>query len=159
MTTEQRKQKQRQLMMLLNRLGIDNDTRHDLVYSWTNGRTSSSRLLTDDELVNLVWKFQNDLNSRNTSMYVESEKRKKRSTVLAIAQRCGIHEGTSFDRFNRFMLERSILQKDLYKYNLEELDELIKQFRGIERNYDRSAKTPGTKAYNHAHGFADVSVN
>lgn len=146
-------------MTLLNRQGIDNDDRHDLVYTWTNGRTKSTRDLTDDELINLVWKFENDSRMRNASAMAELEKKKKRATVLAIAQRCGIHEGTSFDKFNRFMLNKSIHKKELYKYSIDELDELIKQFRGLERNYQRSAQNAGTKAYNHAHGFADMSFN
>ena len=146
-------------MTLLNRMGIDNEQRHELVYSWTNGRTSSTTKLTDDELINLTWKFQNDFQARNSSAIIEGEKRKKRSTVLAIAQRCGIHTGTDFVKFNQFMLNKSVHKKELHKYNLEELDELIKQFRGLERNYSRSASTPGTKAYNHAHGFADMSAN
>jgi predicted DNA binding protein len=159
MNNTARRQKQRQFMMLLNRLGIDNDQRHQLVFAWTNGRTSSSRELTDNELADLVLKLQNDMQTANTQAIIAAHVREKRSVVLAIAQRCGIHSGTSFDRFNRFMLERSILKKELRKYTLTELDELIKQFRGIERNYNTSAANPGTKAWSHAHGWGEMSDN
>jgi hypothetical protein len=159
MTEQQLKQKRRQLMTILNRMNIDEETRHELVYSWTKGRTSSTRELTPDELINLVWKLNNDATMRNAKAAVELQKKQKRSTVLAIAQRCGIHEGTSFVQFNSFMLNKSIHKKEMFKFTINELDELIKQFRAIERNYSRSAQNAGTKAYNHAHGFANVSNN
>lgn len=152
--------KHRELMTLLGKLGIDEEQRHELIYSWTGGRTSSSKELFRDEMANLVWKLQNDFHFKtNLSPLMEVERRDKRSQVLAIAQRCGIHEGTSFDKFNTFMLNRSIFKKELHKYTLLELDELIKQFRGLEQNYRASATHAGTKAYNRERGFADLSNN
>lgn len=147
-------------MTLLSKMGMTEDQRHELVYSWTTGRTSSTTKLYDDELQELIQKLENDFAApQGASPRVELEKRKKRSRVLAIAQRCGIHEGTGFEKFNRFMLNRSIYKKELHLYNLDELDELIRQFRGLEQNYLASASHAGTKAYNHAHGFADISDN
>ena len=148
-------------MALLSKMGMnDKERRHELIYDFTGGRTSSSRDLYDSELRDLVWKLQNDFGYRSqVGVRLEMEKKKKRSVVLAIAQRCGIHEGTSFEKFNRFMLDRSRFKKRLSGHSLEELDELIKQFRGLERNYERSAANPGTKAYSHSRGFAGVSNN
>jgi len=79
--------------------------------------------------------------------------------VLTIAQRVGIHEGTNFDKFNAFMETRSILKKRLSKYTLDELDELIKQFRGLEANFQKSAEKAGTKAWNKVNGFNQISDN
>ncbi|PTN08060.1 hypothetical protein C8N47_111100 [Mangrovibacterium marinum] len=152
--------KHRKLMTLLTKLGMDKDQRHELIYSWTGGRTSSSKELYSDEMANLIWKLENDFNFKtNLNPLMEVERRNKRSQVLAIAQRCGIHEGTSFEKFNSFMLNRSILKKELHKYSLLELDDLIKQFRGLEQNYRSSASHAGTKAYNRERGFNDLSSN
>lgn len=153
------KTKIRQLMTIFSRLRIDTEMRHEIVYNYTNGRTSSTRQLTAEELEGLVSRFQKELQSISNAANHELEKKKKRSIVLAIAQRCGIHGGTSFDKFNSFMVNKSIYKKELYKYTMEELDELIKQFRGLERNYKRSAESVGTKAYNHARGWAEISTN
>lgn len=159
MKQEQTKTKIRQLMAIFSRLGINDEMRHDIVHNYTNGRTNSTRQLSESELNGLMWRFQSQLQSVNNSAVQELERKQKRSTVLAIAQRCGIHSGTSFDKFNSFMMNKSVHKKELHKYTLEELDELIKQFRGLERNYRRSAEQVGTKAYNHAHGWAEVSTN
>ncbi len=150
----------RKLMTLLSKLHFDDEMRHELIYSWTSGRTSSSKGLKNDELSNLIWKLENDFHfSSNLTPLLQIEKRKKQSQVLAIAQRVGIHQGTDFEGFNRFMLNKSVKKKELYKYNLEELDELIRQFRNIEQNYRASAERPGTKAYNREMGFSEVSGN
>jgi len=150
--------KHRQLMAILTKKGFDADSRHELVYSYTQGRTKSTRELYDLELTDLV----NQLNKVEQTSNHLAEKmalKEKRAIVLAIAQRTGIHEGTNFDKFNAFMEARSILKKRLNKYTLDELDQLIKQFRGLEANFQKSAENAGTKAWNKANGFNQLSNN
>lgn len=152
----------RHLMALLTKAGIDNDTRHELVYSWTNGRTESTRDLSEGELADLVWKIENDHSfssnlKRTAGAIKELAIKEKRSTVLAIAQRTGIHEGTSFEKFNHWMETRSILKKRLGKYTFEELDELVKQMHALEANYKASAEKAGTKAWYKHYGLASPS--
>lgn len=159
MNEQQTKQKRRQLMTILHRMGIDDDTRHEMVYAWTKGRTKSTTQLTFNELNDLVWKLNNDATMRNAKANIELQVKQKRSVVLAIAQRCGIHGGTDFEAFNSFMLKRSVYKKSLYKYDLSELEDLIKQFRSLEQNYKQSASKFGTRAYNHAHGWANINEN
>jgi hypothetical protein len=151
-------------MAILNKQGYDSDARHDLIYSFTEGRTISTRDLFDIELNELV----NQLNGADPHRCLSAEQSKaglqialkeKRAIVLAIAQRTGIHEGTNFDKFNAFMEARSILKKGLNKYNIDELDDLIKQFRGLEANFNKSADNAGTKAWNKANGFSQISEN
>lgn len=139
-------------MTVLSKSRIDEDSRHDLVYSWTSGRTASTKELYDREMDDLIWKISNDFNFRNQlNPNLEIERRNKRATVLAIAGRVGFFpEGSSnFVAFNSFMVNNSILKKRLEKYLLDELDALIKQFRAIEANYNKSADQPGTKAWHH----------
>ncbi|WP_123891990.1 MULTISPECIES: hypothetical protein [Chryseobacterium] len=82
-----------------------------------------------------------------------------RSNILTLATRLGIKEADSWDKFNQWMLERSICKKKLNDYSLEELKELQIQFRGIESNYERSAQTPGTKAWFHKNKLIPPSIN
>jgi len=145
-------------MAILTKKGFDADSRHELVYSFTDGRTKSTRDLYDLELTDLV----NQLNKIEQASSQLNEKialKEKRAIVLAIAQRTSIHEGTNFDKFNAFMETRSILKKRLSKYSLIELEDLIKQFRGLEANFQKSAEKAGTKAWNKTNGFSQISTN
>lgn len=149
----------RRLMALLTRAKINEDARHDLVYSWTKGRTASSRELTESEIKDLIWKFENHFDAPAVTLYVESEMKRRRSIVLTMATETGIKEPNDFASFNRFMLSRSVYKKDLRKYTLTELDELIIQFRGLERNFNTSATHPGTKAWYKANGMPVPTEN
>lgn len=154
--------KHRKLMTLLGKAGIDNDTRHDMVYSWTSGRTASTKELFDREVDDLIWKITNDFTFRNElNPHLEIERRNKRATVLAIAGRVGFfpNGSSNFETFNSFMLSGSILKMHLGKYKLDELDQLIKQFRAIEKNYDKSAEQPGTKAWHHKNKLPKAGDN
>lgn len=149
----------RRMMALFAKARITEDMRHDLVYAWTNGRTNSSSKLDLSEMRDLCWKLENNFDAPATVMYLEAERKKLRAIVLKIATDTGIKEPSDFVKFNRFMKEYSILKKDLHKYTLEELHDLVKQFRGLERNYERSSQQPGTKAWHHAAGFPIPAEN
>ena len=97
------------------------------------------------------------VNKENTEVLLV--KKKLRSRVLAIATRTGIHDTNDWDKFNCFMLHNSICKKSLNLYDLEELEELVKQFRALERNYKKSAEKAGTKAWAHQFGFPSTSKN
>ncbi|WP_413533679.1 hypothetical protein [Empedobacter brevis] len=85
--------------------------------------------------------------------------RDKRSIVLTIATRTGIKDADCWIKFNNWMLNCSVLKKELHKYNSDELDKLIKQFRGLEANYCKSATKTGTKAWMHKNKFQPLSQN
>lgn len=95
----------------------------------------------------------------NNSLEVEILMRNKRSTVLAIATRTGIKKVNSWDEFNEWMKTKSVLKKDLHRYDFDELDQLIRQFRALESNFDKSAKKPGTKAWHQKNGLPQASFN
>jgi hypothetical protein len=150
----------RKLMTLCSKYGIDEKQRHELIYAWTSGRTESSTGLLAYELDELCEKLEREYKFRaNIDANTELEKKSKRSIVLTIAQRTGIHDPNDWNKFNRFMLNSSILKKKLNSYELDELDDLIKQFRGLERNYAKSAAKAGTKAYFHAKGLPFILPN
>lgn len=158
------KDKHRKLMTLLNKAGIDNETRHELVYAWTDGRTNSTRGLSRAELDDILWKLENDKMfssniKRSANAMLEMAIKQKRSVVLTVAQKVGIHEGSNFDKFNAFMESRSILKKRLAKYTFEELGELIKQFKSIEANFEKSKDKSFNKAWHQHHNIPELSNN
>lgn len=142
--------KHRTLMTCLGKAGIDNETRHDLVSGWTNGRTTSSKLMTEAEMDTVIRNMTRTSQGINKDVAaLQLAKRDKRAVVLAIAGRVGFFpDGSSnFDYFNGWMRAKSTLKKDLWKYSFDELDKLLIQFRGIEAHFEASAKVPGTKAW------------
>lgn len=145
----------KQLMTLMSRAGIDNETRRDIVFRFTNGRTQSTRQLTQRELDFLVSRFQDDF----TTPEVEMEMRRKRSVVLTLATRTGIKHPENWHRFNNWMLKNSVLKKRLMDYDYYELDVLMRQFRALEANYKASAEKPGTKAWYAVNGLEKPGFN
>lgn len=160
------KSKHIQLMTLMNKAGINEPAdRHDLVRAWTCGRTESSKQLSDNELNDLIWKLQNDYafatNHKKTISALElNALKEKRSVVLAIAQRVGIHTGTDFDNFNKWMKNSSVLHKKLTAYTYDELcTQLLPQMHRISENYERSAAHAGTKAWHRKYGIPEAGDN
>ncbi len=142
-------------MTLINRAGIKEDLRREMIYNATSGRTRSVRELTHKEMDAICASLQ----EKAAATGLDIEMRKKRSIVLTIATRTGIKEPDSWSKFNLWMKNKSIFKKELHAYDYEELDQLIRQFRGIEANFDRSAKKVGTKAWHHATGIPNINNN
>ncbi|AXG70458.1 hypothetical protein KORDIASMS9_02698 [Kordia sp. SMS9] len=150
----------KKLMTLLSKRNIDEKKRHELVYAFTNGRTKSTKDLIQKEINDLCWKLENEFQFYTyIDPYLEAFKKKKRSVVLAIASEVGIKEPNSWSSFNSFMKKSSVHKKALSKYDLEQLDDLIRQFKAIENNYKKSAKKSGTKAWSHSLGLPQISSN
>lgn len=139
----------RALMTVLNKLGVDDDQRKDLIADYTNGRTSSARGLYGRELTELVTRLNGMLPETQGNAQRELLMKKKRSAVLSIATRVGIHNTADWKKFNNWMLQRSILKKPLHLYDIKELDDLLKQMYALQGNYERSANKPLTRAWWH----------
>ena len=123
----------RKLMTLFSKLGIDDDTRHHIIWQYTGGRTFSTKELNENELIQLINRMQEDR---------EDRVRRLRSTILDIATRTGIHDPSDWEKFNRFMLIRSVLKKPFPEYSYKELKQLLRQFRGIEAHNKRAERNP-----------------
>ena len=85
--------------------------------------------------------------------------KRKRSVILTIATNTGIKEANDWKKFNQFMKSSSILKKELHAYSYTELDDLSKQFRKLEANYNNSKEKVGNKAWHHATGIPKTSSN
>jgi hypothetical protein len=143
----------RRMMQLFTKQHMPDDLRHDLINAWTGGRTSSTKDLELSEMKDLIFKLETNFDAPSAALYLESERKKLRAVVLKIATDTGIKEPTDFVRFNSFMKNYSILKKEMHKYTLDELQDLVKQFRGLERHYRASSQQPGTKAWYHSAGL------
>ncbi len=142
-------------MTLLGKAGIKDDLKKEMVYNFTNGRTESVRDLTPNELK----KFCNELSNKCQSADQELIMKRMRSTVLDLATKTGIKEPNSWEKFNSWMKSTSILKKELHAYTLEELTALIKQFRGLNSNFERSAQKTGTKAWYQQNNIPQPGIN
>lgn len=145
----------KQVMTLLGQQGIKDETRHEMVYEFTNGRTTSIADLSPRELQQFCDRLQQKCNSADQEILM----RQKRSVVLTIATRTGIKEADSWSKFNLWMNNSSIFKKPLNSYSFEELDQLIRQFRGLESNFKSSAAKAGTKAWHQKTGIPRPSEN
>ena len=147
-------------MTILTQIGFDQQQRHELIYNWTTGRTKSTKDLKPKELNDLYWKLVSD--HKFTSKVEADNKelmKKKRSIVLSIATKVGIHDTNNWEIFNQFMLNSSVFKKPLKYYKIDELDALIRQFRSIKANYNQSAKKIGTKAFHHKYNIPVINPN
>ncbi len=150
----------RKLITLLSKGGFDEQTRHDLIYTFTKGRTRSTRDLTLTEVKALCSRMEGSfVFVKNIDAYTEIARKKKRSIVLKIATKTGIHDINDWSVFNGFMLRSSIYKKQLNAYKLEELDALIQQFRALESNFNRSARKVGTKAHSRKFNLPNIVLN
>lgn len=149
----------KQLMTLFSKSGIDEQSRREVIYRFTNGRTQSVRDLNLQELKGLCSKLSSRNFIKNVEPNTELLKKKKRSIVLKLATKVGIHNTENWENFNHFMLHSSILKKQLNAYQLDELDQLIRQFRAIEENFERSARKVGTKAHSHKYQLPHLYMN
>lgn len=138
------------LMALLNKLGYTDELRHELIYNFTEGRTHSTTEITPVERQELCIRLQSLISQ--TTVNKEDELRNRRSQVLAVATRLGIKQAAGWDGFNRFMLRNSVHKKNLYRYTLAELKDLLRQLHTMEHHQQQSAQHAGTKAWYEKHG-------
>ncbi|MRI64609.1 hypothetical protein EDM00_11525 [Ornithobacterium rhinotracheale] len=119
------------------------------VSAMSDGRTTLLEELNEKEL-NLLLKCyapKPNINDYVTHLEIEDEKKRLRSIVLKIATKIGVHNPESWEPFNQFMLKSSILHKPLKDYDLEELKELVKQFKSMERKEEAYRKVAGSKPW------------
>jgi len=125
-------------------------------------RTTNIDELTEQEL-NDIYKifFPNQPSLMQKVVQAEHNEliRSHRSICLTIATRIGLKDPDSWDNFNNWMLNSSILKKRLNDYTLVELQSLERQLRSAESNFQASAEKPGNKAWYQKNGFPVPSKN
>ena len=124
-------------------------------------RTCQLLEATDEELNNLYHRFCHTPNYKAIAedLLNESEVKRLRSIILADAQVMGILKQNNWVYFNKFMKERSPLKKFLRDYTLEELPELVRQFKSMRTKFEKVAVKVGSKQWYILFGIAEPSMN
>lgn len=126
--------------VLLNQMGLI-DNKAELVYSFSNGRVTSTKELTMEEAGFFI---------RHLSNYDPLEK--MRSKVFALAYEAKIIWGDSpadkkmnFIKLNNFLKERGAVKKDINKMAKPELIKTVNQFQQILRHNETSRSNKSIK--------------
>lgn len=124
-------------------------------------RTSHLLEATDEELQALYHRFCYTPNYQAiaTDLLNETEVKRLRSIILADAQAMGILKQNNWAYFNKFMKERSLLKKFLREYTLDELPELVRQFKSMRTKFEKAAVKVGSKQWHTLFGIAEPSMN
>lgn len=110
-------------------------------------RTTDIDELMPDELKVLYETFFPDAQRMLKVVMNQQRLKELRSIVLKDAQYLGLYTPNSWERFNRFMIERSPLKKRLTAYKEDEFEALIKQLKSMRTKFDKESKQMGTKAW------------
>lgn len=113
------------------------ENKREMVSSFTNGRSDSSKDLTHDEAAEL-------LRSLNDYKPKEDPRDKMIRSIIAMAREMGVvsresRVGTNgviewksnYDKLNEWMLTKSTCKKPLREYTYAELPKLVTQYRAI----------------------------
>jgi len=126
-----------QLHGLLGRLGIDTDTKQDLVYSYSGGREVSSKGLLYHECQALI----NCLLARTkgAAWSESSPENKMRRKILSICHEMRwkdeITDNIDWKRLNEWLKKYGYLHKKFNDYTALELPKLINQFESLLNHY------------------------
>lgn len=105
-----------------NALGFTDENRADLVYEHTNGRTSSLKELTDDELKDIT---------RLLEIRFDDRRRGRRSIVLNLLQKMGVRT-CHWSEVDRVCMDPRIAGKKFAHLTIEELDATAIRLRAIQ---------------------------
>ena len=140
----------KRLHALLNELGLK-ETKPELVYQVSNGRTASSKELGVDEAAALITHLSDKLPKKERSP-IEIRCDQMRKKVFSLFRSMGyIYGDTEADRkMNQTIIYAMIkkigyLKKDLNKYTFDELPKLVSQVEGMSRNNNKAAAITAVK--------------
>lgn len=122
-------------------------------------RTTDIDELTPEELKSMYELFFPSKEEQLQKIQEQNRIRELRSIVLKEAQYLGLYTPNSWERFNRFMTERSPLKKRLTAYKESEFPVLIKQLKSMRTKFDQSAKQIGTKEWSRKFGLPEQTMN
>jgi len=113
---------------LLARTGLMS-YKEDMLASYGVESTLDLELWELDELINKLRQQESEQKREH-----DAELRNLRSTILTILQRMGIYQDNgSWERVNKYLMNPRISGKVLYRHTADEMRELIRKLRTIER--------------------------
>lgn len=117
----------RRLHAIYRARGIDGETKRQMLLELTDGRTDSTKGLTDREAVYLCGYLNGQSQDTDTE---RAMLRRRRSGVLARMQRYGV-DTTDWERVDAFCLDPRIAGKRFYNLDAGELLDLIAKLERI----------------------------
>jgi hypothetical protein len=130
----------KKLYALLKQSGM-HDSRKDLVYSYSSGRTDNSAELTDKEIKSLIDHLQQitqpqEKKTRDVESY-KGDRMRKRILSLCYEIEWITYSPSKrrmvvdFERLDAWMIKSSYLHKSMNKYSFKELKKLVSQFESM----------------------------
>ena len=114
--------------------GDREDLKETLVSSYTNGRTTSLREMTEAEYKIMCAALEQKVNPDARALYIQERKR-RRSSALHQLQLYGV-DTTDWNKVNAFCEQPRIAGKPFRDLDCEELEALTRKMRAIIRKRD-----------------------
>ena len=116
-------------------VGDREDMKESLVSSYTNGRTTSLREMTEAEYKTMCAALEQKVNPDARALYIQERKR-RRSSALHQLQLYGV-DTTDWSKVNAFCEQPRIAGKPFRDLDCEELEALTRKMRAIIRKRDK----------------------
>lgn len=131
-------QTNKKLYALIAQLGIDNDTKIDMVLSMSNGRTEHSSELSESEAQRLIDILESNIGKEQRKLAELSQQ--LRRNVFKLMYDIGLinsnmEANEKLEYINNWINGKLKLNKDLNALTFDELTSLIKQLQAVRRNY------------------------
>jgi len=131
-------QTNKKLYALIGQLGIDNDTKIDMVLSMSNGRTEHSSELSENEAQRLIDILESNIGKKQRKLSELSQQ--LRRNVFKLMYDIGLINSNmeadeKLEYINNWINGKLNLNKDLNALTFDELTSLIKQLQAVRRNY------------------------
>lgn len=121
------------LHVMISKLGLQ-ELKEEIVYQFTAGRTSSSKLMSFNEARQLIMSLSKD-----------DPRERMKGLIFSLAYKTGLIYGeTDLDKklnsikLNGFLLERGAIKKELNKMTYDELAITRRQFQAMLKNTQKS---------------------
>jgi hypothetical protein len=133
----------KRLYALIAQLGIDENTKQDMVLSMTKGRTMHTSEMTDFEARGLIIKLTTITNSANRKLNELNQQ--LRRNVFKLMYDIGLINTDmssieKLDYINNWITNKLKINKDLNTLNFDELTSFIRQLQAVRRNYIKCSK-------------------
>lgn len=115
-------------------VGDREDMKESLVSSYTNGRTTSLREMSEAEYKTMCAALEQKVNPNARALYIQERKR-RRSSALHQLQLYGV-DTTDWSKVNAFCAQPRIAGKAFRDLDCEELEALTRKMRAIIRKRD-----------------------
>ncbi|MFK5855123.1 MAG: hypothetical protein QM503_03255 [Bacteroidota bacterium] len=123
------------------------DQRHDIVTSYTDGRTHNSSDMSTSEIITLINNLENHHRDTGAPLNDFQKGDRMRKRVLSLFHQYGYAKYSpekkkmiiDFDRLDGWMLKFGYLHKKLNKYKYAELPKLVTQVERLVHKYIQTA--------------------